>query len=338
MAQVFSAKLGHDGGIETPPSQAYLWFVGNADRRTYAWKKEGNHGYSRDAETDSARTKQSCDCEGHERGSEDRARYREWAEEQGLLAGPLPPLGDLHQLLKETLNSVAPPQNISTVEPYRELVAKLRKGGVEIAAISERLREQGYSGSYASVYRFVNRLEPRAPDATVRVETRPGEEAQVDFGYAGKMIDAETGGLRKTWAFVMTLSWSRHQYVEFVFDQKAWTWLRLHRNAFTFLGGVPGRVVPDNLKAAIIHQCWGAEPQAQQSYRECAEHYDFLIAPCRPRKPEHKGKVESGVHYVKRNFLGGREATSIEQANRDVQRWINTTAGSAFTGRSKRNR
>lgn len=263
------------------------------------------------------------------------ARYREWAEEKGLLAGPLPPLGDLHQLLKETLNSAAPPQNISTVEPYRELVAKLRKGGVEIAAISERLREQGYSGSYASVYRFVKRLEPRAPDATVRVETRPGEEAQVDFGYAGKMIDAETGGLRKTWAFVMTLSWSRHQYVEFVFDQKASTWLRLHRNAFTFLGGVPGRVVPDNLKAAIIQQCWGAEPQAQQSYRECAEHYDFLIAPCRPRKPEHKGKVESGVHYVKRNFLGGREATSIEQANRDVQRWINTTAGQRIHGTVK---
>jgi len=263
------------------------------------------------------------------------ARYRDWAEGQGLLAGPLPPLGDLHQLLKETLNSAAPPQNISTVEPYRELVVKLRKSGVEIAAISERLKEQGYRGSYASVYRFVNHLEPRAPNATVRVETRPGEEAQVDFGYAGRMIDAESGELRKTWVFVMTLSWSRHQYVEFVFDQKVETWLRLHRNALSFLGGVPGRIVPDNLKAAIVHQSWGDEPQAQQSYRECAEHYGFLIAPCRPRKPEHKGKVESGVHYVKRNFLAGREATTLEQANRDVGRWVKTTAGQRIHGTVK---
>jgi len=121
------------------------------------------------------------------------------------------------------------------------------------------------------------------------------------------MIDPKTGKLRKTWAFVMTLSWSRHQYVEFVFDQTIETWLRCHRNAFEFFGGVPKKVVPDNLKAAIIKACWD-EPQAQYSYRECAQHYGFRIAPCRPKTPGHKGKVEQGgVHYVKRNFLGGRE-------------------------------
>jgi transposase len=263
------------------------------------------------------------------------SRYRDWAIEQGLLAGQLPPLSDLHQLLRETLNSPPPPQNTSTVEPYRETVIKMRKQGVEIAAVHERLKERGYTGSYASVYRFVSHLEPPTPDVTVRVETRPGEEAQVDFGYAGKMIDPETGKLRRTWVFVMTLSWSRHQYVEFVFDQKSATWLRLHRNAFAFFQGVPERIVPDNLKTAIVRGCWGDEPQAQQSYRECAEHYDFLIAPCRPRTPEHKGKVERGVRYAKRNFLGGREATTIVQANRDVRRWVNTTAGRRIHGTTK---
>jgi transposase len=262
-------------------------------------------------------------------------RYRTWAVEQELLEGPLPPLGDLHKLLEETLNSPSPPQNTSTVEPYRDLVEKLRKGGVEIAAIYERLKEQGYTGSYASVYRFVRHLEPRTPDVTVRVETRPGEEGQVDFGYAGKMIDPETGELRKAWAFVMTLSWSRHQYVEFVFNQKVETWLRLHRNAFAFFGGAPERVVIDNLKAAIVRACWD-DPAVQQSYRECAEHYGFLIAPCRPATPQHKGKVEQGgVHYVKRNFLGGREASTITQANRDVRRWVNTTAGYRIHGTTK---
>jgi transposase len=262
-------------------------------------------------------------------------RYRAWAAKHGLLSGPLPPLGELHRLVDETLKSSPPPQNASSVEPYREQVEKLRQERVEIAAIYERLKERGYSGSYSSVHRFVRKLEPQTQEVTVRVETPPGEEVQVDFGHAGLMIDPESGGLRKTWLFTMTLSWSRHQYVEFVFDQKVESWLRLHRNAFAFFGGVPKRVVIDNLKAAIVRACLD-DPQVQQAYRECAEHYGFLIAPCRPKTPRHKGKVEKGgVHYVKRNFLGGRKPTTITQANQDVLRWVNTTAGQRIHGTTK---
>ena len=262
-------------------------------------------------------------------------RYREWAVEQGLLEGPLPPIEELQALLEATLPNTQPPQNVSSVEPYRDIVEQLHREGVEMAAIHQRLKERGYIGSYSSVYRFVRNLEPRMPDVTVRVETPPGEEAQVDFGYAGRMVDPDTGGLRKTWTFVMTLSWSRHQYVEFVFDQKVETWLRLHRNAFAFFRGVPERIVIDNLKAGIIRACWH-EPLAQQSYRECAEHYGFLISPCRPRTPRHKGKVEKGgIHYVKRNFLGGREPTTLTQANRDVRHWALVVAGERVHGTTK---
>jgi len=262
-------------------------------------------------------------------------RYRAWAATHGLLTGPLPSLGELHQLLEGTLSSPPPPQNHSSVEPYQDVVTKLRQEGVEIAAIFERLKERGYSGSYSSVHRFVRHLEPQAPEVTVRVETQPGEEGQVDFGYAGLMIDPETGALRPTWLFTMTLSWSRHQYPEFVFDQKVETWLRLHRNAFAFFGGVPERLVIDNLKAAIMRACWD-DPEVQHAYGECAEHYGFLIAPCRPRTPRHKGKVEQGgVHYVKRNFLGGRKPTLITQANQDVLHWVNTTAGQRIHGTTK---
>lgn len=262
-------------------------------------------------------------------------RYRRWAADQGFLEGRLPPLGELHRSLDQTLPSPPPPQNISSVEPYRDVVVQLRRQGVEITAIHQRLQERGYVGSYSSVRRFVRQLEPSSPQVTVRVETPPGEEAQVDFGYAGRMIDPDTGRLRKAWAFVMLLSWSRHQYVEFAFDQKLETWLKLHRNAFSFFRGVPRRVVIDNLKAGIVRACWN-EPQAQQTYRECAEHYGFLIAPCRPRTPQHKGKVEQGgVHYVKRNFLGGRAPTSLSQANRDVHRWVHTTAGQRIHGTTR---
>jgi len=263
------------------------------------------------------------------------ARYRVWAAEQGLLNGSLPPMGELERLLEETLNSPPPPQNVSSVEPFREAVLNLRQQGIEMAAIHARLRERGYTGSYSSVVRFVRRLEPPEPDVVVRVETKPGEEAQADFGYAGKMIDPEDGRLRKAWSFVMTLSWSRHQYVEFVFDQRIETWLSLHRNAFAFFGGVPQRVVLDNLKAGIARSCW-EEPQAQHAYRECAEHYGFLIAPCRPGTPEHKGKVEQGgVHYVTRNFLAGRGVTTNTQSNQDVLGWIRDTAGVRVHGTTR---
>jgi len=262
-------------------------------------------------------------------------RYREWAAERGLLEGELPGLAELQACLVATLPAALPPQNVSTVEPYRRMVVQLRQAQVEMAAIHQRLQERGYTGSYASVYRFVQQLEPRTAEVTVRVETRPGEEAQVDFGYSRRMLDAETQTERKTWAFVMTLSWSRHQYVEFVYDQKVATWLRCHRNAFRFFKGVPERVVIDNLKAGIAKHSWEV-PEAQQAYRECAEHYGFLITPCRPRTPQHKGKVEQGgVHYVKRNFLGGREPTTLVQANRDVQRWCLTTAGERIHGTTR---
>jgi transposase len=262
-------------------------------------------------------------------------QYRAWAAAQGLLTGPLPPLEELQVLLKKTLTSTPPPQNVSSVEVYREMVTPLVKEGTEAAAIWQRLKEQGYIGSYSSVLRFVRTIDRRDPEVTVRVERKPGEEGQVDFGYAGRMIDPWTGEVRKAWVFVMTLSWSRHQYVEFVFDQRVETWLELHRHAFEFFGGVPERVVIDNLKAAIVRACWD-DPEVQQAYRECAEHYGFLISPCRPRTPEHKGKVEQGgVHYVKRNFLGGRRPTTIIQANQDARTWCNTTAGQRIHGTTK---
>ena len=260
-------------------------------------------------------------------------RYRQWAQEQGLLEGGMPSMEELQKHLANSLPERTPPQNLSSLENYREQIEKWVKANVEIAAMRQRLMERGYTGSYASVWRFVSKLKGcQQEEVTVRVETKPGEEAQVDFGYAGRMIDPASGKLRKTWAFVMTLSWSRHQYVEFVWNQKIGIFLRCHRHAFEFFGGVTERVRIDNLKAAILKAVFD-DPQVQQSYRECAEHYGFLIAPCRVATPQHKGKVEQGgVHYVCRNFLGGREPTILTQANRDVLVWCHTTAGLRIHG------
>ena len=262
-------------------------------------------------------------------------RYRAWAATQDLLARPLPPVDELQRLIDQTLELPPPPQVVSSVEPYRTLVSQLRAEGTEVAAIWHRIKERGFQGSYAAVYRFVRTLDAHHPDVTMRVERAPGEEAQVDFGAAGRLLDPTTGALRKAWAFVMTLAWSRHQYVEFVFDQQVGTWLVLHRHAFEFFGGVPQRLVIDNLKAGITRASWD-DPQVQHAYRECAEHYGFLIAPCRPRTPQHKGKVEQGgVHYVTRNFLAGRSATTLTQANQEVRQWCLTTAGQRIHGTTR---
>lgn len=105
-------------------------------------------------------------------------RYRVWGETQGLLEGELPSLERLHQLREETMPSHATPQNVSSVEPYREAVSQWVKEHVEMAAIHCRLQERGNTGSYSAVRRFVRTQKPLTPEATVRVERPPGEEAQ----------------------------------------------------------------------------------------------------------------------------------------------------------------
>ncbi len=220
--------------------------------------------------------------------------------------------------------------------PFREQVLAWRQQGVEGQAIHQLLVEQhSFTGSYSAIKRFLRRLDPPPVRATVRIEVAPGEEAQVDFGFAGLLFDPDRGRLRRAWAFVMTLSCSRHEYVEFVFDQEVATWCRCHRAACEFFGGVPRRLVPDNLKAAIVHAAL-YDPEVQRVYRELAEHYGFLIAPCRPRTPEHKGKVEQGgVHYVKRNCLAGRAFRDVHDANGHALRWCLETAGRRLHGTIK---
>jgi hypothetical protein len=158
----------------------------------------------------------------------------------------------------ETLQKVLgpgpkPPKIVSSLEPYGEVVKTLRNQEVEMVAIWQRLKaDYQYTGSYSAVRRYVAHLEPAPVEAYVRVHTSAGEEMQVDFGTVGPLYDPASGQIRTAYAFVATLCYSRHQYAELVFDQKVTTWISLHRRAFEYFGGVPRRVVPDNLKAAVL--------------------------------------------------------------------------------------
>jgi transposase len=243
---------------------------------------------------------------------------------------------ETEELLRQlTKRDSRPAQTISSVEPYETVVADLLDRGVEAMTIYDRLRaKHSYSGSYSSVRRFVNKLRPVTPDVTVRVHTGPGEEAQVDFGAAGTFFDPGSQRVRPAYVFVMTLSYSRHQYAELVFDQKIPTWLALHRRAFASFGGVVSKIVLDNLKAAVLEAALH-DPVLGEAYRRFARHYDFLISPNRPRTPEHKGKVESGIHFVKRSFLAGQEFADIRVANQRLAEWVRERAGTREHGTTR---
>ena len=258
-------------------------------------------------------------------------RYREVAEQHGFLS-PDSAMPDDTTLVAVLGPVPRPPATPSTVEPYAEVVQRLLNQSVEMTAIWQRLRQDyGYTGGYSSVRRFVHRLRPSEPRVVVRVHTPPGEEAQVDFSPVGPLYDPSTGRVRPAYVFVATLCYSRHQYAELVFDQKMPTWIALHRRAFERWGGVPKRIVPDNLKAAV-KEALVYDPTLADAYRRMAQHYGFMVSPTRPRTPQHKGKVESGVHYVQRNFWAGQEFTDIHAANQRLAIWVQETAGTREHG------
>jgi len=253
-------------------------------------------------------------------------KYHAIAKEKGYLekTDAQPSEGELREALGP---GVQAPRQASTVEPYREAIQGWLKQGVEMTAIWLRLRENyGYKGGYSSIRRFVHRLEPVEPEAFVRVHSEPGEDLQVDFGSVGQLYDPVTQRLRTAYVFVATLCYSRHQYAELVFDQKVATWIALHKRAFEYFGGVPHRVIPDNLKAAVL-KALVHDPILGEAYRRMALYYGFLISPTIPHTPRHKGKVESGVHYVQRNFMAGQEFVDIQVGNVHLRDWILNTAG-----------
>ncbi len=278
--------------------------------------------------------------------------YREVLREAGLLDGDpreLPSEADLRALIAAKLTRSAPQQR-SSISSWEDRILDLVKKDNTARAIHALLeseaKQQGQSfGSYDAVKRMVRRLrkalDAKPGDVSIPVHTDPGEVAQVDFGYVGKVLDPKTGKVRKAWVFLMVLGFSRHMFARVVFDQKAETWLRLHVQAFEALGGVVAVVVPDNLKSAVIRAAFGKteKPELNRSYCELARHYDFKIDPTPPRDPQKKGKVESGVKYLRSSFIKPRAdelaTTSVDRLNEDLEVWVRDTAGLRIHGTTR---
>src|SRR5665213_458408 len=223
----------------------------------------------------------------------------------------------------------------SSVAPFMELIAQWYGQGIQGVAIHAALvRNHGYTGHYSSVRRHLTKLKLKPITATMILDFAPGEAAQIDFGAGPRMFDRGASKLAKTWFFVMTMCFSRHQYVEFVRDQTVATWLKCHHHALRHFAGVPQRLIIDNPKCAITRAVM-EDPEVQRAYAECAQGYGFLVSPCPPADPAKKGRVESGVKYVKRNFLPIREFVDLNDLNRQVEQWVMHEAGQRVHGSTR---
>ena len=215
---------------------------------------------------------------------------------------------------------------------HHDYIVGQMKAGVRMSTIHQRLRdEHGLAASVASLRRYVAANVPeeaRRSQVTVW-SPRPaeaGEQAQIDYGQLGRWLDPLTGKLRTVWAFVMVLAYSRHMFVRPVLkmDQRAWT--ECHVEAFAFFGGVPARLVPDNLKTGVDKPDL-YDPKVNRSYAELAAHYGCLVDPARALKPRDKARVERPVPYVRDSFWRGREFTSLERMQAEAARWSAEVAG-----------
>jgi transposase len=223
-------------------------------------------------------------------GRRKASQLRQLAQTQGWLdrATPMPDDVTLAAHLRTEPSADQVPVSGSSVEPYRAQVTEWWEAGIQATTIHQALvRQHGFVGSYYAVHRFVKALGQRQPKATVHLDFSPGEAAQIDFGRGPDIVDVQSGELIRSWFFIMTLCWSRHQYAELVRDQTVDTWLSCHRRALEWFGGVPQRLIIDNAKCAIMRACH-REPTVQRAYGECAEGYGFKIDACPPRQPQKK--------------------------------------------------
>src|SRR5262249_38268694 len=186
------------------------------------------------------------------------------------------------------------------------------------------IRERGYQGGYTLLTDWLRpRRQSAQTTAVRRFETPPGKQGQVDWGHLGSL--AGEGGDSKLWGFTLTLGYSRATMAEAALDQKLGTLLRMHEEAFRQLGGVPDEILYDRMKTVWLGTDERGEIVWNPVFLDFARYWGFKPRLCRPYRAQTKGKVESGVKYVRRNFLcglQGKEPSGLEDLNAQLRVWV----------------
>jgi transposase len=214
----------------------------------------------------------------------------------------------------------------SMLDPYKAFLAETLEQHPRLRAtrLFEMARDRGYRGSVVQLRRHVAAIRP-APrtEAYLRLQTLPGEQAQVDWGHFGTI---RVGHAKRTLScFVMVLSWSRAIFARFALDQTLDSFLRGHVEAFAALGGVPRTILYDNLKSVVLERA-GDHVRFNEAMLFFAGHYHFAPKPCAPYRGNEKGKVERTIQYLRDGFFAARRFSSVQDLNAQLAGWIERTA------------
>jgi transposase len=214
------------------------------------------------------------------------------------------------------------PGKLDRFQPYLE--ERLAAGVWNARVLLRELRERGYDGGYTLLTDW---LRPKRESVRVvavrRFETPPGQQAQVDWGHLGS-LEIE-GKERSLWGFVFTLGYSRMMTAKAALNQKLGTLLRMHEAAFAEMGGVPEEILYDRMKTVWQETDERGEIVWNPVFLDFARYWGFRPRLCRPYRAQTKGKVESGVKYIRRNFLcglQGREPSDLADLNAQLRTWV----------------
>lgn len=214
------------------------------------------------------------------------------------------------------------------LDAYFDDIKQWKNEGINAVVIQRLLQQKHlYNCPIGTLRRYIKKKFPLLPDPVMIRYTKAGETMDVDFGFLGKLWDDLTHKLRKVWVFSARLRHSRKAYRELVWKQDTSTFLLCHIHAFEHFNGIPEKTVLDNLKAGVIKNCVDND-MLNRSYLELAEHYSFIISPCLPYTPQHKGGVENDIKYIKNNFwpqlkekIKMYPQLGLREANEQLQKW-----------------
>ena len=216
------------------------------------------------------------------------------------------------------------------MDPYKQIVDEwLEEAPYSALRILEKLREMGFNGGYSIVKAYVSsRKMDLNEKATVRFETMPGKQGQMDWGFFEDHLVYEDGKWKKLYCFLMILGYSRMRYIEFVTDMSTNTLIRCHQNAFRYFGGYPEEILYDNMKQVVIKRLLKQEDSTlNRQFEDFAGFYGFKPILCRPYRGQTKGKVERTVQFVRDNFMVGIQYNSLADLNGQALAWCNKVNG-----------
>lgn len=223
------------------------------------------------------------------------------------------------------------------LDPFKAYLDERLAAGVWNAVVLlQELHARGYQGSYTAVKDYLRPKRREAATVAVRrFETPPGQQAQVDWGTLGRLTLPDAPP-RTISGFVMTLGYSRAMFADCATDQTLPTFLRLHEAAFAALGGVPRELLYDHVKTVVLGVDDRGEIRWHPQFADFARYWGFTPRLCHAYRPQTKGKVESGIGYVRKNFLCGRTATDVDDLRGQLRHWLSTVANVRVHGTTHR--